>query len=181
LLRYRSLLMSNTRATSPLPTHTGSSWRNSTLPLQTATSGGVYCGCSCDVHLCSTTALVTFSCVLFCAASSGASALVTFICVLCTVRTRISRSLCNLTRYSEQIRRKQSALQLHVDTLERDVRAHLTVNMQLYTISITLQRANKNEAQRVTITRGNAGARRGRIGSEQSLARRHMRGREGTG
>jgi hypothetical protein len=30
----------------------------------------------------------------------GASALVTFSCVLCTLRTQISRSICNFTQYS---------------------------------------------------------------------------------
>jgi hypothetical protein len=33
-------------------------------------------------------------------AVGGASALVTFICVLCTLRTQISRSICNFTHYS---------------------------------------------------------------------------------
>jgi hypothetical protein len=45
-----------------------------------------WCDCSCDVHVCSF--LLSYS-------LGSESALVTFVCVLCTLRTRISRSVCN--------------------------------------------------------------------------------------
>jgi hypothetical protein len=46
----------------------------------------------------------------------GANALVTFICVLCTLRTQISRSICNFTHYIN------------------NYNINLTINMQLYTL-----------------------------------------------
>jgi hypothetical protein len=48
-----------------------------------------WCECSCDVHVCS----------ILCCSLGGASALLTLICVLCTLRLRISRSICNVTHY----------------------------------------------------------------------------------
>jgi hypothetical protein len=59
---------------------------------------------------------VTFICnVHLCLSLGGASALVTFICVLCTLRTQLSRSICNFTLYSNNNNNN-----------------NLTINMQVY-------------------------------------------------
>jgi hypothetical protein len=58
----------------------------------------------------------------------GATALMTFICVLCTLRSKISRSICNFTHYSNHTKHEILTIytQLHtlqVETHPEDVRA----------------------------------------------------------
>jgi hypothetical protein len=91
-----------------------------------------WCDCSCDINVCS----------LLCRFSGSASALVTFICVLCTLRTQISRSICNFTLYIDNNNNNNNLtinMQLHI-YIDNNNNNNLTINMQLHPLSFGAQR-----------------------------------------